>query len=102
MKYIIWAMNNRTIYDEIHTKLNEIDANFQKYKQIFDDTINKFKGSNRVFTAKWIGSHNWLYDERGCAKKMKDNILMKSKPNIRNECKNTIHFDKSSSFNILF
>lgn len=52
MKYIIWAMNNRTIYDEIHTKLNEIDANFQKYKQIFDDTINKFKGSNRVFTAK--------------------------------------------------
>lgn len=30
-------------HDEIHTKLNEIDGNFQKYKQITDDAINNLK-----------------------------------------------------------
>lgn len=30
-------------YDGIHTKFNEIDANFQKYKQITEDTINNLK-----------------------------------------------------------
>lgn len=27
-------------YDEIQTKCNEVDANFQKYKHITDDAIN--------------------------------------------------------------
>lgn len=38
-------MSNEKSYesDEIHTKFNEIDANFQKYKQITDDTINNLK-----------------------------------------------------------
>lgn len=30
-------------HDEIHTKFNEIDGNFQKYKQITDDAINNLK-----------------------------------------------------------
>lgn len=30
-------------YDDIHTKFNEIDTNFQKYKQVTDDAISNLK-----------------------------------------------------------